>query len=193
MFLFRVPLRRSSSRFKNSFKFLAPHHTCCDPSTRCPMTTRTRFLIFSVVLFAVGCHTCDDRPHLFGRLRDRFDRDEREPLRERLEDRYRDRSANAVRPATEVCAPCATGTPIYNGTMMSSGASIPMSGMPAGWSSGPTLGTPIMPSGSGTVLPPPRTYNPRDNELPLPGSYSQPNPADMGFSAPKPQNNLTGR
>jgi hypothetical protein len=149
------------------------------------MTRLVRLSLLGFVLVAAGCRTCDDRPRAFGRLRDALDRDDdREPLRERMENRH----AAAPRMA-DPCVPCSTGAMPYSGHVL-------------GGSSAGVIGAPIMPSGTtwpnypsgpGTVLPPPGTYLPRDNELPAPGGYSQPGAVDMGRIAPKPSNTLTGR
>lgn len=155
------------------------------------MTRITYAALSGLFLLAAGCRTCDDRPRAFGRLRDAFDRDDyaRRPP-----------PIAPVPRMSDPCAPCAAGPGVHSGQVLG-GSTGGAFALPTGWSSGPTYtlppgGTigPFAPSGPGTtVLPPPGTYAPRDNELPPPGGYSQPGAVDMGNAAPKPANNLTGR
>ncbi len=127
----------------------------------------------------------------------------------------------AVAPTSGSCVPCGGGytSPIYgggttlgggygygssmptmNGGGYGYGNSMPTTGgsygIPTGYSSapsyssGPVLGTPVYPSGNGSP------YQPRrDDELPLPGGYSQPGAVEMGRGvAPRPPGSLpTGK
>lgn len=131
------------------------------------------FLLLAGGLFAAGCRTCDDRPALFPRLRDTFDRDD-----ERFADRFRDRYPLPA--ATAPCVPCGGGMGYPVGGLT---GGTPMYG---GYPGVPQLGTPIYPSGDGTP------YRPRrDDELPLPGEYSRPGAADTSRGvAPKPPSSL---
>jgi hypothetical protein len=85
------------------------------------------------------------------------------------------------------CLPCVDGRTI---------GGVGYGGELTGWSgpvvSGPILSGPIYSGGTGTLLPS-GTYTPRDNELPLPGGYSQPRETDYGRTAPRPPNSFTGR
>jgi hypothetical protein len=145
-------------------------------------------LLLAALLAAVGCRTFDDRGVLFPRLRDAADRDD-----DRYADRFRDRYTLPAATATNPCAPCSGGT-IHPGgmtlgmpTVVGGGYAVPMTYSPGGtYPSGPTLGPPVYPSGSG------QPHRPtRDDELPLPGGYSQPGAVEMGRSvAPKPPGSL---
>lgn len=135
--------------------------------------------IAGLMLLAAGCRTCDDRPGPFKRLRHAFDRDDNAHVAPAKPD-------TGPR-LSDPCAPCASGVPTYAGNVLGGSYGGTVIGAPMGIGSGP-----IYPSGPGTVLPPPGTYAPRDNELPAPGGYSQPNPADMG-RVPRPTGAFTGR
>lgn len=157
-------------------------------------------LLLAGLFAAVGCRTFDDRAALFPRLRDAVDRDD---------DRYAGRGPYTHIPyntpaASTTCLPCAGGGMTYPGggmtlgmpTVVGGGYATPMTYSPGvtypsgSYPLGPTLGTPVYPSGSG------QPYRPtRDDELPLPGGYSQPGAAEMGRSvAPKPPASLpTGK
>lgn len=136
--------------------------------------------IAGLMLLAAGCRTCDDRPGPFKRLRDAFDRDDH--ARDRIAPVRHDASPRLGDP----CAPCANGIPTHAGSVLG-GYGGPVIGAPMG------LGTPIYPSGQGTVLPQPGSFAPRDNELPAPGGYSQPNPADMGRGKGPATGGLAGK
>jgi hypothetical protein len=141
--------------------------------------------IAGLMLLAAGCRTCDDRPGPFKRLRHAFDRDDNAHVAPAKPD-------TGPR-LSDPCAPCASGVPTYAGNVLGGSYGGTVIGAPMGMSSGPVMGTPIYPSGPGTVLPPPGSFSPRDNELPAPGGYSQPNPADMGRVKSPPSGGLAGK
>jgi hypothetical protein len=135
------------------------------------------------LLAAAGCRTCDDRPGLFGRLRGDAHDDARQA----------DRGPPPHIPYQPVspagCLPCSGGTVYPAGTTL--GMPTVVGGgyaTPTGYPVVPGLATPAYPSGDGTP------YRPRrDDELPLPGGYSQPGAAEMGRgTAPKPPGTLSG-
>lgn len=134
-------------------------------------------LSLSAVLVAAGCRTCDDRPGLFGRLRGDAHDDQR------MADRgpyshipYQPASAGG-------CVPCSGGGVYPGGTTLSMPTVVGGGyAMPTGYTTVPGMGQPVYPSGDGTPLRPRR-----DDELPLPGGYSQPGAVEMGRgTAPKP-------
>ena len=152
------------------------------------------FLLIGVSLAAVGCRSFEDNAGLFPRLRDRIDpdADHRQPYY-RDGDRLAAAPAQPIAPTSGGCVPCGGGysSPIYpsGGTTLGGGygygssmpvvngsygiptgySSVPSYGSMPSYSSGPVLGTPVYPNGSGSP------YRPqRDDELPLPGGYSQP-------------------
>ena len=171
-------------------------------------------LLICVSLAAVGCRSFEENAGLFPRLRDRLDpdADHRQPYY-RDGDRHASAPAPtpAIAPTSAGCVPCGGySSPInpYGGMTLGTptvvgggyGYSMPMVtggyGIPTGYSSGPSyssgpvLGTPIYPGGTGSP------YQPRrDDELPLPGGYSQPGAVEMGRgTAPKPPASLpTGK
>jgi hypothetical protein len=151
------------------------------------MTRLTRLTAFGLLLVAAGCRTCDDRPRPLARLRDALDRDDH--ARDRIAPTRNDASPRLGDP----CAPCAGGMPTYAGTVLGGSYGGTVIGAPMGLTSGPMMGTPIYPSGPGTMLPQPGSFAPRDNELPAPGGYSQPNPADMGRGKSPATGGLAGK
>ncbi len=149
------------------------------------MTRLTQLTVVGLLLVAAGCRTCDDRPRPFQRIRDAFDRDDD---RARIPPTRNDAGPRLNDP----CAPCAGGVPTHAGSTLGGSYGGTVIGSPMGMGGGPIMGTPIYPSGPGTVLPQPGSYVPRDNELPAPGGYSQPGAVDMGRSKP-PTPGLAGR
>lgn len=153
-------------------------------------------LLLAGAIAAGGCRTFEERAGLFPRLRDRIDpdADHRQP-----DYRYADRGPythipyqQPYQPATGGgCVPCSGGA-VYPGGMtmgMPSGVSGGYT-VPGGYTTMPGLGTPVYPPGDGSP------YRPRrDDELPLPGGYSQPGAVEMGRgSVPKPPGTLpTGK
>lgn len=162
------------------------------------------FLLLAGVLAAAGCRTFEERAGLLPRLRDAIDPDDnhRQPYY-----RYADRGSpysnvpysHTPEAVAGSCLPCSgmAGTTYPGGmtlgmpTVVGGGYAAPMTYSPVPtYSSGPVLGTPTYPNGEGTP------YRPRrDDELPLPGGYSQPGAAEMGRGvAPKPPTGLpTGK
>jgi hypothetical protein len=151
-------------------------------------------LLLAGALAAVGCRTFEDRAGLFPRLRDRLDPDDdhRQP-----DYRFADRGPYTHIPYQQPypsataggCVPCSGGA-VYPGGGMTLGTPTVGGGyaMPLGYTHPPGLGQPVYPSGDGSP------YRPRrDDELPLPGGYSQPGAVEMGRgTAPKPPGTLAG-
>ena len=170
------------------------------------MTRLARLSVLGLLLAGVGCHTCGDRPVLFPRLREALDRDDDDRLRDRVRrthDADADRLA-ATRPAVAAvqpgCVPCGGVGGVPTGSTLGYGGGVVSGPVVYGGTYGtPSLGAPVMtggsggmpvyPGGSGVVIPG-GTYTPRDNELPLPGGYSQPRAEDMGRLAPRPSNGV---
>lgn len=131
-------------------------------------------------LAAAGCRTCNDRAALFPRQNNAV-----AGLQDSYADRFRDRYALPA--ATDPCLPCSGLAGGYPTAGLAYGSPAVYGGyaVPATYSSTPGLGVPVYPSGNSVPVSPRR-----DDELPLPGEYSQPGAVEQGRIAPKPASSL---